>query len=116
MHRLLTSAASLAVLAAASGAARAADKFFVYNETTAATFTELYLAPAGTTRWGANQTLNDKDKTLEPSERLPLKGVKHETYDVKIHDQAGKTCVKTGVDLAHESSFVVRDEDLQHCG
>lgn len=95
--------------------ASAADRFFAYNETTSSTFKGVYLAPAGTTQWGANQALNDKDKTLEPSERLPLKGIGHERYDVRLVDEKGKTCIKHDVNLAGETSFVIRDEDLQDC-
>lgn len=98
------------------GPARAADKFFAYNMTTASTIKELQLAPAGTAQWGANQALNDKDKELEPSERLPLKDVGHEKYDVRVVDEKGKACVKRGVDLSGDTSFVIRDEDLKECG
>lgn len=98
------------------GSARAADKFFAYNLTTSSTFKEIYLAPAGTAQWGDNQALNDKDKTLEPSERLALKGVGHEKYDLRVVDAKGKACVKRGVDLSGDTSFVIRDEDLKECG
>ena len=114
-NALRRAALALGLLAASPCAAHAADKFFAYNETTSSTFTGVYLAPAGTTEWGANQALNDKDKTLEPSERLALKGVKHARYDVRLVDEKGKTCVKPGVDLAKESTFVIREEDLQDC-
>ena len=115
LHRALRAAAVALGTLALLGPASAADKFFAYNETTSSTFTGVYLAPAGTTRWGENQTLNDKDKTLEPSERLPLKGIGHGRYDVRLVDAKGKACVERGVDLAGETSFVVRDEDLQGC-
>jgi opacity protein-like surface antigen len=108
-------ALALGLLATLSCAAQAADKFFAYNETTSSTFTGVYLAPAGTKEWGANQALNDKDKTLEPSERLALKGLKHARYDVRLVDEKGRTCVKPGIDLGHESTFVIREEDLQGC-
>ncbi len=114
-HRAINAAFALGLLAASSGTAGAADKFFAYNETTSSTFTGIYLAPAGTTQWGANQALNDKDKTLEPSERLLLKGVGHERYDVRLVDAKGKTCVKHRVDLSQDSSFLIRDEDLKEC-
>ena len=97
------------------GPASAADRFFAYNETTSSTFTGVYLAPAGATHWGANQALNDKDKTLQPSERLRLEGVGHERYDVRLVDEKGKACIERGVNLASEISFVIRDEDLQDC-
>lgn len=115
LHRAIRAALAVG-LATLPGAANAADRFFAYNMTTSSTFKGVYLAPAGTAQWGANQALNDKDKELEPSERLPLKGVGHERYDVRIVDEKGKACVKRGVDLSHDSSFVIRDEDLQECG
>ncbi len=114
-HRTLSTAFTVGLLAALASTAGAADKFFAYNETTSSTFTGVYLAPAGTTQWGANQALNDKDKELDPSERLALKGVSHERYDVRLVDAKGKACLKRGVDLSQETSFVIRDEDLNEC-
>lgn len=98
-----------------SGPAATAERFFAYNMTTSSTFKEVYVAPAGTTQWSANQALNDKDGTLEPSERLAIKGVGHGSYDVRVVDTKGKACVKHGVDLSRETTFVIRDEDLQAC-
>ncbi|MBV9748289.1 MAG: hypothetical protein JO157_05715 [Acetobacteraceae bacterium] len=114
-HRTVSTAFTLGLLAALPSTAGAAERFFAYNETTSSTFTGVYLAPAGTTQWGANQALNDKDKELDPSERLPLKGVSHERYDVRLVNEKGKACVKRGVDLAGDTSFVIRDEDLRGC-
>lgn len=116
MHQAFRAAIVL-VLAAPllPGAARAADKLFAYNETTSTTFTGVYLAPAGTGQWGSNQALNDKDKTLEPSERLLLKEAGHGTYDVRLVDTKGQTCLKSGVDLSHDSSFEIQDGDLKAC-
>lgn len=115
MHRANSAALALSVLVALPGIASATEKFFAYNETTSSIFTGVYLAPAGTTQWGANQALNDKDKELEPSERLPLKGVGHGRYDVRLVDAKGKACVERGVNLVGETSFIIRDEDLQGC-
>lgn len=115
LRRIIHAAAVAVVTLALLGPASAAEKFFAYDETTSSTFTGVYLAPAGTTRWGPNQALNDKDKTLEPSERLPLKGIGHERYDVRLVDAKGKACIDHGVDLTSETSFVIRDEDLTEC-
>src|SRR3954468_5519804 len=61
---------ALLIVATASGLgwlpAQAADRFYVYNMTTATEFKGIYLAPAGTTDWGRNQTLNDKDQRQGP--------------------------------------------------
>lgn len=101
---------SLAALPAA-----AAAKFFAYNETTSTTFAGIYLAPAGTTKWGMNETLNDKDHSLDFGERLPLTGITPGRYDVKLVTDKGKTCVRKGVDLTNDTSFEIRDADLAGC-
>jgi hypothetical protein len=107
----------LGVLAACccSAAAPAADRFYVYNMTTATDFKAIYLAPAGTQRWGRNQTLNDKDHNLEASERLSVTDVGHGRFDVKLQDSKGRTCIKRGVDLTKETTFDIRDADLSGC-
>ncbi len=105
-----------AALALASfGTAEAAKKFFAYNMTTASDFSGVYLAPAGTTQWGKNQALNDNDKVLDVTERLSLTGLKPGTYDVKLVDTKGHTCIKHNVDLTKEGTFEVHDSDLTDC-
>ena len=107
----------LGVLAAfcCAVSAQAADRFYVYNMTTSTEFTAIYLAPAGTQAWGPNQTLNDKDHSLETSERLPVTGIAHGRFDVRIQDSKGRTCIKHGVDLTRETTFDIRDADLSGC-
>jgi hypothetical protein len=105
----------LLALCVSAGSGAAAERFFVYNLTTSTEFTGVFLAPAGTENWGANQALNDKDKSLETSERLALTGISHGSFDVKLRDRKGHTCVKRGVDLARDTTFDIRDEDLADC-
>lgn len=93
----------------------AADRFFGFNNTTATVFTEVYLAPHGTTHWGPNQALNDKDKTWEPGERLLFKSVSRAMFDLRIVDRSGRTCVKPNIDLTKDTTFDVRDNDLHDC-
>jgi hypothetical protein len=93
----------------------AADKFYAYNLTTASDFKGVYLAPAGTKGWGSNQALNDNDKVLNRSERLPLKGLHRGKFDVRLVDQNGHTCIKPDVDLTKELTFEVHDADLTDC-
>jgi formylmethanofuran dehydrogenase subunit A len=95
--------------------AHAAERFVAWNLTATTTFSGIYLAPAGSTAWGPNQALNDKDHTLEPSERLILKGVGHGRFDVRLVDQAGHACIKHDVDLSTAASFDIRDADLDAC-
>jgi hypothetical protein len=95
--------------------AAAADRFFMYNLTTSTTFTGVFLAPAGTVQWGTNQTLNDKDHEIEPSERLPIKGIGRGLFDVRLIDRKGRVCVTHGVDLRMETTFETRDKNLTDC-
>jgi len=105
----------LLALCVSAGVGAAADRFFVYNLTTSTEFTGVFLAPVGTETWGANQALNDKDKSLETSERLPLIGISRGKFDVKLQDRKGHVCVKRGVDLTRDTSFDIRDADLAGC-
>ena len=99
----------------APGTAFVAKKLFAYDMTTSRRFTGVYLAPAGTTQWGPNQAKNDNNGTLDPSERLLLTGIGPGRYDVKLVDQNGRVCVKHGANLATDTSFVIRDGDLERC-
>jgi hypothetical protein len=104
-----------ALVAGMGGAAGAADRFYAYNMTTSTEFTSLSLAPANTQRWGKNQTLNDKDHSLEASERLAITGISHGRFDVRLTDSKGHTCLKRAVDLTKETTFDIRDSDLATC-
>jgi hypothetical protein len=110
--------APIALLIAISlpfGSAIGQTRLFVYNDTTSTDFSALYLAPAGTTAWGTNQTLNDKDKVLDHSERLTLSGVAPGKYDMKLVDTKGRTCLISGVDLTTKRNFDIRDQTISHC-
>ena len=107
----LLTAALLATAAHAADAPRP-ERFFVYNLTAASDLNGIYLAPAGTTDWGPNQALNDKDHEVEPTERLAIKGIAHGLYDVRAVTTTGHECIKKSVDLTHETTFDIRDADL----
>lgn len=106
---------AIAVLSVSGLAAAAADRFFVYNLTTSTTFTGVYLAPAGTAQWGGNQALNDKDKAIDPSERLPIKDIVRGMFDVRLADRKGRICLMPGVDLRTDTTFEIHDRDLKQC-
>lgn len=99
----------------ASLAAAAADHFFAYNMTTSTTFTGVFLAPAGSPHWGANQALNDKDRELDPSERLPIKDIGRGRFDVKLVDRKGHACIVHGIDLRKDTTFQISDRALKDC-
>jgi hypothetical protein len=95
--------------------AAAADWFFPCGLTTSTIFAGVYLAPAGSGRWGNNRALNDKDKAVDPSERLLIKDSERGGFDAKLVDQKGRTCIVRGIDLAKDTTFDVRDTDLTDC-
>ena len=78
---------------------------------------ELYLAPAGTDKFGDNQTKNDDNNQAEADERLPLTGITPGTYDVRIKDKAGRTCLVKNVEVKEGGpySFSLEADQLTDC-
>jgi len=109
----------LACLAAAmlvAASAAAAERMRFWN-TTSVTITELYLAPAGTSRWGPNQCANDPDGAVDADERLTLKDVAPGRYDVKLADRTGRVCTVRNVEVKSGKpyAFSIEDRDLTDC-
>ena len=106
---------ALAVLAAAPSVS-AAERMRFWN-LTSVTIKELYLAPVGTTTWGANQCKNDFDGTVDPDERLTIKGIDPGHYDVKLADKAGRVCTVPNVEVKAKGpyAFSISDKDLKNC-
>lgn len=94
----------------------AAERMRFLNKT-AATITELRLAPAGTENWGPNQTENDSDRAVDADEGLNLKGVAPGHYDVKIADKSGRACVVSDVNVqgGHPYAFSISEAELKDC-
>jgi hypothetical protein len=99
----------------ATSGALAADRFFGFNETTSTVFIGVYLAPEGSTAWGRNEALNDKDRIWDAGERLAIKDVTRGKFDLKLVDRSGRVCVKHGLDLTKDTTFDVRDQDIRDC-
>ena len=104
------------VLMTASSTALAAERLRFWNLTTV-TITELYLAPAGTEKWGSNQCLNDPDKSVDPDERLTITGVEPGRYDARLVDKKGRVCVVRNVEVrsGRPYAFSLSDNDLADC-
>jgi hypothetical protein len=79
------------------------------------TISELYLAPTGTTDWGPNQCKNDKDGTVDADERLPITGVAPGSYDAKLTDVSGRTCVVRNIKISAGEIFSIEEKDLTTC-
>ncbi len=84
--RTRATAGCAAAFVTATSPASAAERLRFWNLTTV-TLVELYLAPAGTTAWGANQCKNDRDGAVDSDERLTIKDVEPGRYDVKLADK-----------------------------
>jgi hypothetical protein len=106
----------LALLLCIAGSANGAERLRFWNLTTV-TLKELYLAPAGTTQWSANQCKNDKDGTVDHDERLTITGVSPGKYDVKVADTKGRVCTVQNVEVVsgRPYAFSLSDNDLTSC-
>ena len=79
------------------------------------TISEFYLAPAGTTTFGPNQCKNDKDGTVDHDERLRITGVEAGTYDAKLTDVSGRTCLVHNVKIEIGQIFSIEENELISC-
>jgi hypothetical protein len=105
----------LLLLAAGSSAGLAAERPTRFWNLTRHTIAEFYLAPAGTTNWGANQCKNDRDGTVSPDERLRISDTPPGLYDARLIDVSGRTCVVTGLKLEAGEIFSIEERDLTAC-
>ena len=78
------------------------------------TLTSLQFSPAGQDKWGANQCLNDDDKTVDHDERLRITGLTAGRYDAKLIDKIGRTCVVKDVEVK-EGVFSIEEKQLTSC-
>ena len=82
---------------------------------TANTITSLQLSPAGKNEWGRNQADNDKDHTVDHDERLKITDTASGTYDVKIVDTTGRTCVVPNIQVKAGAIFSIDEKNLKDC-
>jgi hypothetical protein len=82
---------------------------------TSETISGFQLSPAGKTEWGANQTLNDKDKEVDHDERLRITGVEPGRYDAKVSYPTSRQCIVRNIEIKADAVFSISDKDLQDC-
>src|SRR5262245_64559293 len=109
-------ALTLVALVAASAIALAAERPMRFWNLTRHTITEFYLAPAGTTNWGANQTKNDRDGTVDADERLRITDTPPGTYDAKLVDVSKRTCIVRNIQLVAGEIFSIEEKELTEIG
>lgn len=85
----------------------------LWNLTTAR-MTGFELSPAGKGDWGPNQTLNDRDKTVDHDERLRITGVEPGRYDAKV-SYGARQCFVRDIEIKTDAVFSVADKDLKDC-
>jgi hypothetical protein len=102
-------------LTLASSVAFSQDRPTRFWNLTHGRISEFYLAPPGTTNWGPNQAKNDKDGVVDPDERLRITGVKTGSYDVKLTDLDGRTCLLHGVKVEVGQIFSIDEKELTSC-
>jgi hypothetical protein len=86
----------------------------LWNLTTE-TISGFALAPAGTTDWGPNQTLNDKDKEVDHDERLRIAGVAPGRYDARVSYRDSRQCLVRDIEIKADAVFSIGDKDLTEC-
>jgi hypothetical protein len=74
-----------------------------------------YLAPTGTTNFGPNQCKNDKDGTVDPDERLRISGIAPGTYDAKLKDVSGRSCLVRNIKVEAGEIFSIEEKELIDC-
>ena len=76
---------------------------------------EIRLAPAGTTAFGANQALNDKDKTVDFDEQVRVTDTPPGRYDLRLRDVKGRVCFARNVEVPADGVFSVSEKELVDC-
>ena len=105
----------LLALAATSSAVSAEGRPTRFWNLTRHTVSEFQLAPAGTTNWGPNQCKNDKDGTVDPDERLRITGVAPGSYDARLKDVSGRTCIVRSIEVKAGEIFSIEEKELTSC-
>src|SRR4029450_6995297 len=106
---------TLFTLAATCTVALAAERPTRFWNLTRHTISEFYLAPAGTTNWGANQCKNDRDGTVDADERLRITDTPPGRYDAKLVDVSKRTCIVRNLEVKAGEIFSIEERELTSC-
>jgi hypothetical protein len=107
--------ALVVVLLAAPSQLMAQGKGIRLWNLTTETMTGFELSPAGKSDWGPNQTLNDRDKTVDHDERLRITGVQPGRYDAKVSYAGPRQCFVRDIEIKADAVFSIADKDLKDC-
>jgi hypothetical protein len=109
----ISAAASLLVCCLATGASAKDTQFW---NLTAHAITAFQVSPAGKNEWGADQTANDSDHSVDHDERLKITGVKSGVYDVKFTDKIGRSCIVKDIAVKEGAVFSIDENKVKDCG
>ena len=112
---MLRVAVLLAALFAVSSTVLAAERPMRFWNLTRHTIKEFYLAPTGTTNWGANQCKNDRDGTVDSDERLRITDTPPGVYDAKLTDVSGRVCIVRNLKIEVGEIFSIEERELTSC-
>src|ERR1700687_1679027 len=112
MQRILLVILALAATPSLASAQNRPTRFW---NLTRYTISEFQLAPAGTTNFGPKQCKNDKDGTVDHDERLRITGVEPGTYDAKLTDVSGRSCLVRNIKVEAGQIFSIEEKELTSC-
>src|ERR1700722_833019 len=111
MLKALLGAAALSICISASASAKDTQ----FWNLTAHTITAFQLSPAGKDDWGADQTANDSDHSVDHDERLKITGIESGVYDVKFAAKAGRSCVLRNIAVKKGAVFSIDEKKTGSC-
>ena len=99
-----------AALAATASTALAAN--FVISNESRWDIHRLYVSSTDSRGWGEDQL---EDDILASGQTLTLRGVRCDSYDVKMVDEDGDVCELRGVDMSGGQEWTITNETLVNC-
>lgn len=82
---------------------------------TASAIVDFRLAPGGSSKFGQNLALDDKDKAIDIDERLALRDIAPGIYDARIKFRSGRACRVPGLKLEAGAIASIEEKQLEHC-
>jgi len=77
------------------------------------TITNFQFSEPGKNDWGADQTANDSDQSVDHDERLKITGVTTGVYDVELRDQSGRRRIVPNARIKEGAVFPVEERELK---
>lgn len=82
---------------------------------TASAIVDFRLAPGGSSKYGRNLAVDDKDKAIDVDERLSLRDVAPGTYDARVKLRDGRKCRVAKLKLEAGEIASIEEKQLEGC-